>query len=157
MAYYADDMFHPANTQHDNDNDSYYSGSKTSDSRSLNKKQKKELDDLKSLDSGFRKVVGKDANNHKTTVEYYSTGYTPNLRIRCPVTGTRTNYRVGSKDEDLFYSVIMATGYNGQKTPDHLYYDSPEQYERHWGVKINAASKQKWYNRYVVAKLQSKL
>lgn len=152
MATYEEDPFHP--NYHDNtvgyhhDAESSYDPN-SSDSQSITKKQRKELEEQKAADVGWRrihvKMLTQNGRKVRRDVEYYSTGYSPNTRIRCPITGQRTNFRVGTCDEDLFYSVIMATGYNGQKTPDHLYYSTPDEYERHWNVKIGPEEKQRWY------------
>lgn len=145
------DMYHPIhNTQYEAD--SYYSQSIAGNS--LTKKQKKELDDIKAADSGWRKMSIKDAGSRlKRDIEYYSTGYVPNTRIRCPVTGVHTNYRVGSRDENLFYCVCNSMGYNGQKTPDHLYYSSPDEYENHWRTVVSPEEKQRWFAKNLIEKV----
>lgn len=160
MAAYTDDQFHPNyqdNTVgYHHDSESSYDPSSV-DSHSITKKQRKELEEQKAADVGWRRLRVKMANqngrNVKRDIEYYSTGYNPNTRIRCPLTGQRTVYRVGTRDENLFYSVIMATGYNGQKTPDHLYYSSPDEYEKHWNVTIGAEEKQRWYAKNLAEKV----
>ena len=163
MANYSDDFFHPNhqdNTVGLHDNESLYEPSSSNDSHSFSKKQRKELEEQKAADIGWRKVKFSNKNkdgtrNLRKEIEYYSTGYSPGTFIRCPLSGQRTNYRVGTRDEDLFYSVIMATGHNGQKTPDHLYYSSPDEYARHWNVKLNPEETRRWYTRNLAARVNS--
>jgi hypothetical protein len=66
-------------------------------------------------------------------------------KIRNAVTGERYDYKVGSKEQDLFYSVALCTGENGMKESLSLFYDSPEQYENHMFQKIDMTSKGNWY------------
>ena len=88
------------------------------------------------------------ATNKRARVEFFPTLTTPNSRIKNAVSGafqasdTRA-FRVGTKDEDLFFSVIIATGEFGQ-TPPTLFYDNPEQYERHFFVKLSRDLKTRW-------------
>lgn len=152
--YNADnDMFHPSHNQQFPDADSYYSQSSVADN-SMSNRKKRELDEMKAQDAGWRKIPIKDPiSGLKRDIEYYSTNYAPNTRIRCPITGMRTVYRVGTHDEDLFYTVCNSLGYNGQKTPDHMYYESPEQYERHWGAKVSTDEKTRWYKKNLVERM----
>jgi hypothetical protein len=66
-------------------------------------------------------------------------------KIRNAVTGERYDYKVGSKEQDLFYSVALCTGENGMKESLSLFYDSPEQYENHMFQTIDITAKGNWY------------
>jgi hypothetical protein len=84
----------------------------------------------------------------KVRVEFFPTNTTPNSGIKHAITGTYQvvngrRLRVGTKDEDLFFSVILATGEIGPNAPV-LFYDTPEQYERHLFTKISQQIKNKW-------------
>lgn len=47
------------------------------------------------------------------------------------VTGYKTNFKVGSPEEDYFFSVIDSSGrYERNKNPVVFFFESPEQYER---------------------------
>jgi len=88
-------------------------------------------------------------------VEFFPTNTYPNSGIKHAITGTYQYangklLRTGSKDEDLFFSVILATGELGQNSPV-LFYDSPEQYERHFFAKLSPESKEKWNQKRNVA------
>ena len=82
----------------------------------------------------------------KTRVEFFSTN--PNSLIKNAVSGTFQGmdgryFRAGTKDEDLFFSVILATGELGPNAPV-LFYDNPEQYERHFFTKVSQQIKDTW-------------
>lgn len=84
----------------------------------------------------------------RVRVEFFPTGTTPNLIIKHAATGkfqgfNNQFFRVGTKDEDLFFSVILATGELGQNM-SVLFYDNPEQYERHFFTKVSQKMKDTW-------------
>ena len=86
-----------------------------------------------------------------TRIEFFPTSSTPNSHIKHAMTGMFQSdesgfYRTGSKDEDLMFSVILATGEMGQNAP-LLFYDSPEQYERHFFTKVSQQIKDKWFEK----------
>ena len=78
---------------------------------------------------------------------YFETNNTHGRHIRNAVNGQYTKHIVGSSDEYLYFSVLIATGESGQ-TPDCLFYESPEQYERHMRVVVSDSAKDVWRNRY---------
>tara|TARA_B110000881_G_C18577345_1_gene519453 strand:- start:38 stop:526 length:489 start_codon:yes stop_codon:yes gene_type:complete len=101
-------------------------------------------------DSGHHKVVNKEGKN-KTKIEAYSTSFIPGTMIRDAITGHRySQYRVGSNHEDLFFKVREVTGQFG-KEPLLLYYDSPEQYERHMDHAVSNTIKQRWTDKFANA------
>jgi len=88
-------------------------------------------------------------------VNYFSTRYAPGSRIRHAVSGAVELARVGSADEDAFFKVCMSTcelnDQTGSKQHAHhgkfLYYDSPEQYERHFKVQLSPDVVMRWHNK----------
>ena len=89
--------------------------------------------------------------NKFVKVEFFETPLTPNRFIRNAVTGAiESPFRVGSCDEDLYYSVMLSTGEHGQ-TPPCLFYDTPEQYERHFFTTVSDEAKLRWRTRYANA------
>jgi hypothetical protein len=81
-------------------------------------------------------------------VDFFPTSTTPSIIIKHAINGTYQGYdrhffRVGTKDEDLFFSVILATGELGQNPPT-LFYDNPEQYENHFFTKVPQKLKDAW-------------
>jgi len=96
-----------------------------------------------------------DSNYHKIKrshrcIEFYATPHRPGSIIRNAVNGGyEMGYLVGSTSEDVFFSVILATGETGQ-TPSTLFYDSPAQYENHFGCVLSPKIKTTWINKYNV-------
>ena len=112
--------------------------------------QKRILKEYKRLDKGYHKI--KKGILRKNTIEFYSTSIIPDSLIRNAITGERYKWRVGKRlEEHLFFSVVLSTGElpNG---PFILYYDTPEQYEKHQSIMLNKDVKQKWHIRYLQAK-----
>jgi len=139
--YYEEDHFHPAEK---NDHDI----------NSLNLRDKDYLNNLKSLDKGYNKVhrtfnkVWSDGKFYKNiNYEFYTSSDVGN-KIRNAITGYRTNYKVGSSDEDLFFKVKIVDG-NCKKGSGNLYYDSPEQYEKHQFCIVNTYVKEMWHKKHI--------
>jgi len=65
-------------------------------------------------------------------------------------TTTKKNifHKVGSFDEDLYFKVVICTGENKKaREPIVLFYNNPEQFERHHGVNISQEDKNRWYEK----------
>jgi hypothetical protein len=110
------------------------------------KKRRKLLEDMKNADKGYNKIT-RMVNGKKYNVEVYSTGYTPGTMIRDAITGTRyREFRVGTLNEYQFFKVKVATG--GMNTySSTLFFDSPEQYERHMKAEVSQQMKEDWSKR----------
>lgn len=88
-------------------------------------------------------------------VEFFPTNTAPNSLIKHAITGVHQSvngrfFKTGTKDEDLFFSVILATGELGQNAPV-LFYENPEQYERHFFTKLSEQIKNKWVEKNQLA------
>ncbi len=94
-------------------------------------------------------VVRFDPSKEKNVkIEFFETSLSPNRIIKNAVTGIlQGNCRVGSSDEDLFFSVMLSSGECGQ-TPPCLFYDSPEQYEKHFHTEVSEQRKASWRLKY---------
>jgi hypothetical protein len=91
------------------------------------------------------------ARNKRVKVEFFETTLAPNRYIKNAITGAiEAPFRVGTEDEDLFFSVFLSTGECGP-TPPCLFYDSPEQYERHFYTTVSDELKVRWRTRYANA------
>jgi hypothetical protein len=80
-------------------------------------------------------------------VEVYATPLLTNGFIRNAVTGFRMKHRVGSKHEDLYFCVMDVDPSNHtplNKEPRSLFYNTPEQCERHLHITISKDVKEKW-------------
>jgi len=73
----------------------------------------------------------------------YSSGMT-GTNIRDAITGAYYKELVGSAAQDLFFKVTIATG-EFPGGPLHLFYLSPEQYERHQECELDENLKLHWY------------
>jgi len=98
---------------------------------------------LKMNDPGYytyKKNVGYD----KVKIECYATDMFKN--IRHAMTGVVTPHRAGTNYQDLYFSVTDVSGLGRKlKFAKHLYYDSPEEYERHQCIKLSQDTKERWY------------
>lgn len=66
--------------------------------------------------------------------------------IRDAITGVYYKEAVGSAQQDLFFKVTIATG-EFAEGPLHLFYLSPEQYERHQECVLEDYIKVHWYEK----------
>jgi hypothetical protein len=110
-------------------------------------------------DKGYHHIRRKKIHRGKFTLEYYDTCISPETRIRNAVTGNRyrddhpkLRYLVGSRQEDLFFKVIIANGENGNN-PVFLFYDNPEQFEKHQRLVVSQQVKEKWLNKHMNGRL----
>lgn len=132
-----------------------FNESENSSEMSLNrKKQKKLLEDYKKTDPNYymyKKMVLLEKNEKETIkIELYSTSLTPGNKIRDAITGMRYNERVGSNYEDLYFKVRMTTIHDANNVIT-LFYNSPEEYEKHQYVNISDEIKRKWRNKNKMA------
>jgi hypothetical protein len=106
----------------------------------------------KSTDPAFY-TIKRRIQNEVVPISYYRTGFAPGTIIRDAITGIADpSSRVGKRDELLYFKVCMATGEcdrgkYGEAEPHHLYYDSPERYEKHFCAKIDNNVKMAWSER----------
>jgi hypothetical protein len=110
-------------------------------------KSKKQLfEDMKKADKGYYSWTRPVHGSRKSQkIEAYSSGDVGS-RIRDPITGERyRGFLVGSKNEDLFFKVKMATGEFGGREGPTLFYASPEEYEKHAKTFVSDEIKQRWY------------
>jgi hypothetical protein len=109
-------------------------------------------------EDGYRQFRKYDKNYQEERI--YRRGYKkPNVRrcfgsalygpIRNAVDGTYYNMNVGDRDEEQLFKVILADGKFGRKDPLMLYYDSPDQYERHRQTTVSQETKEKWHQRHL--------
>ena len=108
---------------------------------------------LQSNHKGFCLVSRKVGNRKKTLVGYFTTSYIPGNKIVNAITGLRYmdedpkyKYVVGSIQEDLLFKTMISTGENGNN-PSLLFYDSPEQFEKHQHMTLSQDIKEKWHKK----------
>jgi hypothetical protein len=108
----------------------------------------KMFDKVKRQDKGYtviyRKALKKDGRLYNKKIEIYTSSGTGN-RIRDAETGEYFSNLVGSKDEDLFFKVILATGesqsINGSST---VFYSSPQHYASHTLCDVDPILSHNW-------------
>jgi hypothetical protein len=94
----------------------------------------------------YRKKNVSPGNDRKYPVRFFTTRYTPGSRIRNAITGEMEPVRVGTIDERRYFKVGLSTGELGNDAQSrHLYYDSPDQYERHFGIRLSPEIVTNWY------------
>lgn len=138
----------------DGDDDSLYMNS-ISDYSSVeirndkfNNNMFKNKNDTNIMVKGYHRVFRK-VNNKKIPIYLHTTRYTPGSKIRNAISGFGDRNIVVGRNENLFFKVGMCTGELG-KDPygTHLYYDSPEQYEKHFHTYIDKKTKDLWWVKY---------
>ena len=108
-------------------------------------------DNIKSMDPDYHKITRREGDV-KIKTEVYSTSITPGTFIRDAITGYKQdNCRVGSWKEDLFFKVHETSGYIG-KQAYILFYDSPEQFERHMKINVSTNTKRIWTDKFARAR-----
>jgi len=122
-------------------------------SKSLNSEQFNKLMEVnKRNDRGYniiyRFVYEEDENNNlrrkKRKIELYTSG-SIGTKIRDAETGEYYPYLVGSYDEYLFYSVILATGECKSKNGSSiLFYLSPQHYCQHLNKEVSSEQIKAW-------------
>jgi hypothetical protein len=133
---YEEDMFHPLNPESQIDN--------TIVKKFMVSTTKKGFYSLK------RRI-----NNINVKVDVYTSGGL-GTNIRNAISGEYYyGYKVGTVKEDLFYKTSVSTGETGNEAVV-LFFENPEQYERHFYTQVDAADKERWYSKYNDAKLKQK-
>lgn len=123
----------------DNDaDDDHQKGSRTQ-SGGGGRRNRKQDELLKTVDKGFAVISPKSKN----PIAYFHTDSNPGSTIRNAVTGQyETGFKFGSLNQDLFFKVGQASPTNS--VMHMLFYDSPEQYEKHFHTTLHADIKSKW-------------
>ena len=108
------------------------------------------FDNLKRYDEGYYKLTKqlltyKNSNKGETKnkyVEMYASGDQGSC-IRNAITGDYyRGFKVGLKDEDLFFKVVIATGFTKYKR--NFFFSSPEEYEHFLNKSLSDEIKKKW-------------
>ena len=111
-------------------------------------RMKKLGDSYKKMDKDYQKIKVKKGFQ-VADVEFYTTTASPGVAIRDAVTGAKIlEHRVGSRNEDFYFKTNWSIGSDMK----HLFFDSPEQYERLFNVTLSETIKQKWMEKCVNAR-----
>jgi hypothetical protein len=108
---------------------------------------KKHIARLNNGDGNYVELKRRNHKNQNKTIGCYRSG-PAGTTICNAATGIKYyGHLVGSLSEDLYFKVCIATGEGGGEDPLVLFYDSPEEYERHAFVSISDLSKQNFLNK----------
>jgi len=96
-----------------------------------------------------------DLNKH-LKIELYSSPLCCNGAIRNATTGIKMDHKVGSKYDDLYFMMMDVTtkkiASDDYKHPRKLYYNSPEECERHQKIVIPMNIKERWMEKNLIAR-----
>jgi hypothetical protein len=112
----------------------------TSSAKRISRRQYQKM--LKLSDPDYY-VTSRRSGSRTKDVELYSTRCNPGNLIRNPISGSRSNDRVGTKAERTYFKIRMTTVGDGVE-PVTLYYDSPDTYEKHMHTKVSKNIKKEW-------------
>ena len=113
----------------------------------LKQKQRKSGDKTKNIDKDYR-LIDLIVKNKNVKIDAYCTQMNPGSMIRNAISGFRNKEcLVGSVDEDQFFKVR----YSACKEPYTLFYDTPDQYERHQKATLSTQLKEAWVNKSINA------
>ena len=93
-------------------------------------------------------LLNRNNNGIRFNIEMYMTKNKPGTIIRHAVSGIRErNMRTGRRDEDAYFKVAYSIGECCQDRYGNLFYNSPEEYERHFHTVVSQQIKKNWLNR----------
>ena len=98
-------------------------------------KEKINVELMKRQDADYRKQKKILPDGSFLKIESYCTPFVIGSRIRHAITGKRTHCQVGTRDESAFFIVTDTTATS--QTARRLYYNSPEEYERHYRINLS--------------------
>jgi hypothetical protein len=96
-----------------------------------------------------RVVIGRDEYGNDKCI-YGSKGQ--GTYIYSATSGYITTYKVGTANENLFFSVIDSRAIDTIKEPITFYFDSPEQFERVMECSISQKTKEVWHKKFLISK-----
>jgi hypothetical protein len=131
--------------------DNFYYEGEVDEMSDVSSKKNNTFIKIKQKNKKNKVVIGYDDYGNETCI-FGSRGQ--GTYIHSATTGHRTNYKVGSSDENLFFSVIDSRACDKNKEPIFFYFDSPEQVERVMGKKcvISQKTKEEWHKKFIITK-----
>jgi hypothetical protein len=108
---------------------------------------KKATENLKKSDRGYNaiwRMVPKNGKIKRTKIEIYTSSGNGS-HIRDAETGHYYEHIVGTADEDLYFTVILATGEcKSDNDSSTLFYLSPQHYMKHLNCELNPEIIARW-------------
>ena len=125
-----------------------YDPNEKNDIAIVNDEHKAMIGETKSMDIGYntitRQIIRADGRRKNVKIDLYSSNGTGKC-IRDAETGVYYKNLVGSKDEDLFFKVSLATGEcNSKNGSSTFFYISPTHYMSHMNCQVNQEIIQNW-------------
>ena len=100
-----------------------------------------------SNDKRYYQLNRQNQKGEKKKVGCFSSG-AQGSSIRNAVTGVYNySHKVGSAAEYQYFSVIIATGESKNRERIILFYDNPQQYEKHFFVDLDSDTKERWFQK----------
>ena len=125
-----------------------YDPNEKNDIAIVNDEHKAMIGETKSMDIGYntitRQIIRTDGKRKNVKIDLYSSNGTGKC-IRDAETGVYYKNLVGSKDEDLFFKVSLATGEcNSKNGSTTFFYISPTHYMSHMNCQVSPEIIQNW-------------
>ena len=125
-----------------------YDPNEKNDIAIVNDEHKVIIGETKSMDIGYntitREIIRTDGRRKNVKIDLYSSNGTGKC-IRDAETGVYYKNLVGSKDEDLFFKVSLATGEcNSKNGSTTFFYISPTHYMSHMNCQVSPEIIQNW-------------
>ena len=125
-----------------------YDPNEKNDIAIVNDEHKAMIGETKSMDIGYntitREIIRTDGRRKNVKIDLYSSNGTGKC-IRDAETGVYYKNLVGSKDEDLFFKVSLATGEcNSKNGSTTFFYISPTHYMSHMNCQVSPEIIQNW-------------
>ena len=126
----------------------HYDPNENNDIAIVNDEHKVIIGETKSMDIGYntitREIIRTDGRRKNVKIDLYSSNGTGKC-IRDAETGVYYKNLVGSKDEDLFFKVSLATGEcNSKNGSTTFFYISPTHYMSHMNCQVSPEIIQNW-------------
>ena len=106
------------------------------------------LDKINMYSFNCFKINCKTKNGKNVKVDCFYSGQ-QGTYIRNAFTGEMFKNKVGSNDEYMFFKMYLCNGINEKREPILLFYNTPEECERHLLMSIDNNIKQKWHQKYI--------
>jgi hypothetical protein len=108
---------------------------------------------LKSYDDSDETIL----KHKKEYIKFYRTSYIPGSYIKNAINGQYYDYLVGSINENLLFKISIPIYTHEKEVLNYesslLFYDSPEECEKHLCIKISQQNKKNWFNKLIKSKI----
>jgi hypothetical protein len=114
---------------------------------------RKRISDISSLESGFHRTK-ENRKGGIVKIDFYETKQRQGATLRSAISGAYyQDCKYGSLDEDLFFKVRNVSA----KESRVLFYENPEQFERHFKTTLPNKAKEIWKEKWEAQYKRSKL